>query len=118
VPPSLAFCCVVAEDADSIIFCLSEGYAAGRLSAPRRRQFIFRATVAEARRGGMRGRRAGGGGIMALESMIDRLAGATPTRNCWRRVWSRCGVTVNPIAVQTNIVIFRQRALRPSGCCR
>ena len=107
---------VLAQDADSVSFCLSKG-----LAAPVGSLICGSATfVHEARRqrkllgGGMR--QAGilaAAGIVALESMVERLA--DDHRNARKLAEGLAclpGVVLDPATVQTNIVIF---ALAPDA---
>ena len=107
---------VLAQDADSVSFCLSKGLAApvGSLICG------SAAFVREARRqrkllgGGMR--QAGilaAAGIVALESMVERLADDHRNARKLAEGLARLpGVVLDPATVQTNIVIF---ALSPDA---
>ena len=100
----------MARDADSICFCLSKG-----LSAPvgsilcGTQEFVEKARKWRKMVGG--GMRQAGiiaaAGIVALESMIDRLADDHATARKLARGLSQIpGISINPDRVQTNIVIF------------
>jgi threonine aldolase len=101
---------MVARDADSVSFCLSKG-----LSAPVGSLVCARADfVARARRqrkmlgGGMR--QAGvlaAAGIVALETMVDRLAeDHAHARRLAEGLAALPGIVLDPDSVQTNIVIL------------
>jgi threonine aldolase len=101
----------VAACADSVMFCLSKG-----LSAPVGSMLVStRERIEEARRlrkmlgGGMR--QAGilaAAGIVALETMIDRLADDhRRARRLAEAIADRRGLEIDLETVQTNIVVFR-----------
>jgi threonine aldolase len=103
----------LARAADSVMFCLSKG-----LSAPVGSLLCgARAFIARARRvrkmlgGGMR--QVGvvaAAGIVALETMIDRLAeDHANARYLAERLAELPGVELDPAAVETNIVVFTLR---------
>jgi len=103
----------LARDADSVMFCLSKG-----LSAPVGSLLCgSRAFIARARRvrkmlgGGMRQVGAvAAAGIVALETMIDRLAeDHAHARYLAERLAELPGVEIDPAAVETNIVVFTLR---------
>lgn len=103
----------LARDADSVMFCLSKG-----LSAPVGSLLCgSRAFIARARRvrkmlgGGMRQVGAvAAAGIVALETMIDRLAeDHANARYLAERLAELPWVEIEPAAVETNIVVFTLR---------
>lgn len=103
----------LARDADSVMFCLSKG-----LSAPVGSLLCgSRAFIARARRvrkmlgGGMRQVGAvAAAGIVALETMIDRLADDhANARYLAERLAELPWVEIEPAAVETNIVVFTLR---------
>ncbi len=103
----------LARAADSVMFCLSKG-----LSAPVGSLLCgTRAFIARARRtrkmlgGGMRQVGAvAAAGIVALETMIDRLAeDHANARYLAERLVELPGVEIDPAAVETNIVVFTLR---------
>jgi threonine aldolase len=104
----------LARDADSVMFCLSKGLSApvgSLLCGPR--AFIARARrVRKMLGGGMRQVGAvAAAGIVALETMIDRLAeDHAHARYLAERLAELPGVEIDPAAVETNIVVFTLRA--------
>jgi threonine aldolase len=104
----------LARDVDSVMFCLSKGLSApvgSLLCGPR--AFIARARrVRKMLGGGMR--QVGvvaAAGIVALETMIDRLAeDHANARYLAERLAELPGVEIDPAAVETNIVVFTLRA--------
>ena len=100
----------MARDADSVCFCLSKGLSApvGSLLCGTQ-EFVEKARKWRKMVGG--GMRQAGiiaaAGIVALESMIDRLAEDHATARKLARSLSRIpGISIDPDRVQTNIVIF------------
>lgn len=107
----------LAASADSITFCLSKGLACpvGSLLCGSR-DFIQKARRARQMLGG--GMRQAGiiaaAGIVALECMVDRLS--EDHENAKRLAYMLAdipGLTIDPDAVQTNIVIFNIEAIAP-----
>ncbi len=106
----------LARDADSVTFCLSKGLAApigSVLCGPR--DFVDRARRARKLLGG--GMRQAGviaaAGIVALETMADRLADDhANARRLAEGLADLPGIVLDPERVATNIVIF---ALRPEA---
>jgi threonine aldolase len=108
----------LAEDADSIMFCLSKGLCCP-VGSVLCGSGEFIALARQARKlvgGGMR--QVGvlaAAGIVALESMVDRLAEDHANAKLLAEgLVEMPGVTVNPVAVQTNIVIFEVEGGAPS----
>jgi threonine aldolase len=108
------------RDADSVSFCLSKGLSApvGSLVCGSH-EFIQRARRQRKMLGG--GMRQAGvlaaAGIMALETMIERLADDhANAQRLARGLASLPGIVLNPEQVQTNIVIFgfESEALSPA----
>lgn len=107
---------VLAQDADSVSFCLSKGLAApvgSLLCGPP--DFIARARRARKILGG--GMRQAGvlaaAGLVALETMVDRLAeDHALARRLAEGLAETPGVVLDPASVRTNIVLF---ALEPEG---
>jgi threonine aldolase len=113
-------------EVDSVTFCLSKGLSApvGSLVCGAA-EFVTRARKARKSLGG--GMRQAGviaaAGIVALETMVDRLAQDHENAQALAEGLSRVpGVRVDPDAVQTNIVVFVvddgiafQRRLRDAG---
>jgi len=108
----------VARDADSVSFCLSKG-----LSAPVGSLVCGSAEfVRQARRqrkvlgGGMR--QAGvlaAAGIVALETMVERLADDHGNARCLAEGLARLpGIVLDPASIQSNIVIFELAAGAPA----
>ncbi|MER3420241.1 MAG: low-specificity L-threonine aldolase [Chloroflexota bacterium] len=104
----------LARDADSVMFCLSKGLSApvGSLLCGSR-AFIERARrVRKMLGGGMR--QVGvvaAAGIVALETMIDRLMeDHAHARYLAERLAELPGVELDPATVETNIVVFTLRA--------
>jgi threonine aldolase len=116
----------LAADVDSITFCLSKGLSApvGSLVCGSA-EFVARARKArKALGGGMR--QAGviaAAGIVALESMVERLAEDHDNAHALAEGLSKVpGVRIDPASVQTNIVVSSvddgvafQRKLRDAG---
>ncbi len=104
----------LARDVDSVMFCLSKGLSApvgSLLCGPR--AFIARARrVRKMLGGGMRQVGAvAAAGIVALETMIDRLAeDHANARYLAERLAKLPRVEIDPAAVETNIVVFTLRA--------
>ncbi len=105
----------LAKNADSICFCLSKGLSApvgSLLCGPR--EFVDRARKWRKMAGG--GMRQVGiiaaAGIVALETMIDRLAEDHGTARRLSQGLARIpGIDIKPEKVQTNIVMFQAPAL-------
>jgi threonine aldolase len=99
---------VYTANVDSVMFCLSKGLSApvGSIVAGRR-AFIDRARAARKRVGGAM-RQAGhlaAAGIVALETMVDRLAEDHANARQLAELVSRApGITVDLAAVETNMV--------------
>ncbi len=100
----------MARDADSVCFCLSKGLSApvGSLLCGTQ-EFVEKARKWRKMVGG--GMRQAGiiaaAGIVALESMVDRLAEDHATARKLARGLSQIpGISIDPDRVQTNIVIF------------
>ena len=103
----------LAEGADSVMITLSKGLAApvGSLLAGSK-DFIAEAVPARKRMGG--GMRQAGilaaAGIVALETMIERLAeDHAHARTLAERLSEIPGVEIDPDEIETNIVMFRCR---------
>jgi threonine aldolase len=108
----------LARDADSVCFCLSKGLSApvGSLLCGTR-EFIDRARKWRKMAGG--GMRQAGiiaaAGIVALETMIDRLAEDHATAHHLAQGLARIpGIDITPERIQTNIVMFQAPALAPT----
>jgi threonine aldolase len=105
----------LAKNADSVCFCLSKGLSSpvgSLLCGPR--EFIDRARKWRKMAGG--GMRQAGiiaaAGIVALETMIDRLAEDHVTARRLAQGLARIpGIDIKPEKVQTNIVMFQAPAL-------
>jgi threonine aldolase len=105
----------LAKNADSVCFCLSKGLSApvgSLLCGPR--EFVDRARKWRKMAGG--GMRQAGiiaaAGIVALETMIDRLAEDHATAHRLAQGLARIpGIDIKPEKVQTNIVMFQAPAL-------
>jgi len=107
---------VVAQDADSVSFCLSKGLAAPVGSVVCGTEAFIRSArrMRKLLGGGMR--QAGvlaGAGIVALDTMVDRLAeDHANARRLAEGLADLHGILLDPVRVTTNIVIF---ALAPDG---
>jgi threonine aldolase len=100
----------IAGDADSVSFCLSKGLSApvGSLVCGTR-EFVGRARRQRKLLGG--GMRQAGvlaaAGIVALETMVDRLVEDHANARCLAEGLARLpGIVLDPAHIQTNIVIF------------
>jgi threonine aldolase len=108
----------LAKNADSVCFCLSKGLSApvgSLLCGPR--ELVDRARKRRKMAGG--GMRQVGiiaaAGIVALETMVDRLAEDHATARHLAQGLARIpGIDINPEKVQTNIVMFQTPALVPA----
>jgi threonine aldolase len=108
----------LAKNADSVCFCLSKGLSApvgSLLCGPR--ELVDRARKRRKMAGG--GMRQVGiiaaAGIVALETMVDRLAEDHATARHLAQGLARIpGIDINPEKVQTNIVMFQTPALVPT----
>jgi threonine aldolase len=105
----------LAKNADSVCFCLSKGLSApvGSLLCGTQ-EFVDRTRKWRKMAGG--GMRQAGiiaaAGIVALETMIDRLAEDHATACCLAQGLARIpGIDIKPEKVQTNIVMFQAPAL-------